>query len=92
MLYCPERNTYIDPKMEFNSSVDHFDRLLDSLLLLVFNKFGDIKALGRCRAVSKRFSTIVPQVQNVVVKVTVLYPVKKPTLTTVVKIGGYGTM
>ena len=69
MLYCPERNTYIDPKMEFNSSVDHFDRLPDSLLLLVFNKFGDIKALGRCRAVSKRFSTIVPQVQNVVVKV-----------------------
>lgn len=60
---------YIDPNMGFNSSEDHFDRLPDSLLLLIFNKFADIKALGRCRAVSKRFSSIVPQVRNVVVKV-----------------------
>lgn len=55
--------------MGFNSSVDHFDTLPDSLVLFIFNKFGDIKALGRCRAVSKRFSSIVPQVQTVVVKV-----------------------
>ncbi|XP_058098150.1 F-box protein At5g46170 [Magnolia sinica] len=48
---------------------DHFDRLPDSLLLLVFNKIGDVKALGRCCVVSRRFHCLVPQVDNVVVKV-----------------------
>ncbi|KAM2148854.1 hypothetical protein ACFX1Q_005413 [Malus domestica] len=48
---------------------DHFDRLPDSLLLLVFNKIGDVKALGRCCVVSRRFHSLVPQVDNVVVRV-----------------------
>nr|GMD06706.1 F-box protein At5g46170-like [Ipomoea batatas] len=49
--------------------VDHFDRLPDSLILLVFNMIGDVKALGRCCVVSKRFHSLVPQVDNVVVRV-----------------------
>lgn len=49
--------------------IDHLDRIPDSLLLLIFNKIADIKALGRCCAVSKRFNFLVPQVENVVVKV-----------------------
>eukprot|EP00252_Welwitschia_mirabilis_P019325 TRINITY_DN443_c1_g1_i1.p1 TRINITY_DN443_c1_g1~~TRINITY_DN443_c1_g1_i1.p1 ORF type:complete len:306 (+),score=28.43 TRINITY_DN443_c1_g1_i1:844-1761(+) len=49
--------------------VDHFDRLPNSLVLLIFNKVGDIKALGRCAAVSKRFNALVPQVSDVIVKV-----------------------
>lgn len=59
------------PFMEDNdgAGVDHFDRLPDSLLLLVFNKIGDVKALGRCCVVSRRFHTLVPQVENVVVRV-----------------------
>ncbi|CAB4276477.1 unnamed protein product [Prunus armeniaca] len=48
---------------------DLFDRLPDSLLLLVFNKIGDVKALGRCCVVSRRFHSLVPQVENVVVRV-----------------------
>ncbi|XP_057854983.1 F-box protein At5g46170 [Cryptomeria japonica] len=55
--------------MGYNASVDHFESLPDSVLLVIFNKFGDIKALGRCCAVSKRFCSIALQVQNVVVKV-----------------------
>ncbi|KAK7245648.1 hypothetical protein RIF29_40496 [Crotalaria pallida] len=51
------------------SESDHFDRLPDSLLLLVFNKIGDVKALGRCCVVSRRFHSLVPQVDNVVVRV-----------------------
>ncbi|KAK7331391.1 hypothetical protein VNO77_25615 [Canavalia gladiata] len=51
------------------SEIDHFDRLPDSLLLLVFNKIGDVKALGRCCVVSRRFHSLVPQVENVVVRV-----------------------
>ena len=35
--------------------IDHSDCLPDSLLLLVFNKIGDVKALGRCCVVSRRF-------------------------------------
>ncbi|KAI3680918.1 hypothetical protein L6452_35697 [Arctium lappa] len=54
---------------EEDGGVDRFDYLPDSLLLLVFNKIGDVKALGRCSAVSKRFQTLVPQVENVVVRV-----------------------
>ncbi|KAE8655339.1 F-box protein [Hibiscus syriacus] len=49
--------------------IDHFDRLPDSLLLLVFNMIGDVKALGRCCLVSRRFHALVPQVENVVVRV-----------------------
>ncbi|KAE8713078.1 F-box protein [Hibiscus syriacus] len=49
--------------------VDHFDRLPDSLLLLIFNNIGDVKALGRCCVVSRRFHSLVPQVENVVVRV-----------------------
>ncbi|XP_031490899.1 F-box protein At5g46170-like [Nymphaea colorata] len=51
------------------SMVDHFDRLPESLLLLVLNRLGDVKALGRCSAVSKRFSSLVPLVESVVVRV-----------------------
>ncbi|KAJ6766864.1 F-BOX FAMILY PROTEIN-RELATED [Salix purpurea] len=52
-----------------SSQIDHFDRLPDSLLLFVFNKIGDVKALGRCCVVSRRFHSLVPQVDNVVVRV-----------------------
>ncbi|KAL6206877.1 hypothetical protein ACLB2K_024123 [Fragaria x ananassa] len=48
---------------------DHFDRLPDSLLLLVFNKIADVKALGRCCVVSRRFHSLVPQVDTVLVRV-----------------------
>ncbi|KAG6419345.1 hypothetical protein SASPL_121565 [Salvia splendens] len=49
--------------------VDDFDRLPDSLILLIFNIIGDVKALGRCCVVSRRFHSLVPQVDNVVVRV-----------------------
>ncbi|KAI3939426.1 hypothetical protein MKW98_022294 [Papaver atlanticum] len=49
--------------------IDHFDRLPDSLLLIVFNQIGDVKALGRCCVVSRRFHELVPQIDNVVVRV-----------------------
>lgn len=51
------------------AAVDHFDRLPDSLLLLVFNKIADVKALGRCCVVSRRFHYLVPQVDTVLVRV-----------------------
>ncbi|XP_073061269.1 F-box protein At4g18380-like [Primulina eburnea] len=49
--------------------IDQFDRLPDSILLLIFNKIGDVKALGRCCAVLKRFHSIVPQVDSIIVRV-----------------------
>lgn len=49
--------------------VDHFDRIPDSVLLLVFNNIGDVKALGRCCLVSKRFNSLVPLVDSVIVRV-----------------------
>ncbi|XP_057470824.1 F-box protein At5g46170 [Actinidia eriantha] len=52
-----------------SSSIDHFDLLPDSLILLIFNRIGDVKALGRCGVVSRRFHELVPQVENVVVRV-----------------------
>ncbi|KAF8413553.1 hypothetical protein HHK36_001544 [Tetracentron sinense] len=51
------------------AEIDHLDLLPDSLLLLVFNKIGDVKALGRCSVVSRRFNDLIPQVHNVLVRV-----------------------
>lgn len=59
----------IYPEPSYFPQIDHFDRIPDSLLLLVFNKIGDVKALGRCCVVSRRFHSLVPQVENVVVRV-----------------------
>ncbi|GFP81170.1 F-box protein at5g46170 [Phtheirospermum japonicum] len=53
----------------FPEPIDHFDHLPDSVLLLIFNQIGDVKALGRCCVVSRRFYSLVPQVDNVVVRV-----------------------
>eukprot|EP00249_Psilotum_nudum_P017073 c26141_g2_i1 orf=1036-2181(-) len=50
-------------------TVDQFDSVPDSILLLILNRLSDIKALGRCCAVSKRLNALVPQVENVVVRV-----------------------
>ncbi|KAI3758418.1 hypothetical protein L6452_05979 [Arctium lappa] len=62
---------YRESSYSFSSSedkaVNHFDLLSESLLLLIFNKIGDVKALGCCCVVSKRFHTLVPQVENVMV-------------------------
>ncbi|XP_071707114.1 F-box protein At5g46170-like [Rutidosis leptorrhynchoides] len=50
-------------------SFDRFDIIPDSILLLIFNNIGDVKTLGRCSVVSKRFQNLIPQVENVVVRV-----------------------
>ncbi|KAK9697036.1 hypothetical protein RND81_08G010800 [Saponaria officinalis] len=59
----------LTPHTAVADATDHFDRIPDSLLLLIFNKIGDVKALGRCGVVSRRFHHLVPQVENVVVRV-----------------------
>ncbi|CAI9788004.1 unnamed protein product [Fraxinus pennsylvanica] len=53
----------------YPDTIDHFDTLPDSLVLLIFNRIGDVKALGRCCVVSRRFHSLVPQVDNVIVRV-----------------------
>ncbi|KAI8001651.1 F-box protein [Camellia lanceoleosa] len=68
----PDLTTKVYPEPYTSSSSDeiyHFDLLPDSILLLIFNKIGDVKALGRCCVISRRFYTLVPQVKNVVVHV-----------------------
>ncbi|CAG7894757.1 unnamed protein product [Brassica rapa] len=59
----------IHPQPQPLEQTDHFDRLPDSILLLVLNRIADVKSLGRCCAVSRRFHSLVPQVENVVVRV-----------------------
>ncbi|WVZ68452.1 hypothetical protein U9M48_017389 [Paspalum notatum var. saurae] len=56
---------HADPVLEF----DQFDCLPDSLVLLILNKLEDVRSLGRCSAVSKRFSGLVPHVHDVCVKI-----------------------
>lgn len=48
---------------------DQFDRIPDPLLLLIFNKLADVRALGRCAAVCRRFNALVPLVHDVYVKI-----------------------
>ncbi|XP_020583096.1 F-box protein At4g18380-like [Phalaenopsis equestris] len=48
---------------------DQFDRIPDPLILQILNYVADIRALGRCAAVSKRFNSLVPLVHDVYVKI-----------------------
>lgn len=48
---------------------DQFDRIPDSLVLLILNKIADVQSLGRCSAVSKQFNSLVPLVHDVYVKI-----------------------
>ncbi|XVF39497.1 hypothetical protein PTKIN_Ptkin01aG0039300 [Pterospermum kingtungense] len=49
--------------------MDGFDRLPDSLVLLIFNSVSDVKTLIRCRSVSKRFNSLVPQTESLLLKI-----------------------
>ncbi|KAF2552990.1 hypothetical protein F2Q68_00035860 [Brassica cretica] len=59
----------IHPEPQQTLGIDHFDHLPDSILLLVFNKISDVKSLGRCCVVSRRFHSLVTQVENVLIRV-----------------------
>ncbi|KAI0498216.1 hypothetical protein KFK09_021457 [Dendrobium nobile] len=48
---------------------DQFDRIPDPLILQILNNVADIRALGRCAVVSKRFNSLVPLVHDVYVKI-----------------------
>ncbi|KAG8063581.1 hypothetical protein GUJ93_ZPchr0003g17550 [Zizania palustris] len=48
---------------------DHFDRVPDSLVLLIFNRLADARSLGRCSAVSRRFSALVPLVDDACLRI-----------------------
>ena len=50
--------------LKAQSHIDNFDPLPDSILLLIFNRIGDVKALGQCCVVSHRFHSLVPQVDT----------------------------
>ncbi|XP_009369664.2 F-box protein AUF2 [Pyrus x bretschneideri] len=49
--------------------MDGFDRLPDSLILQIFDSVSDIKTLIRCRAVSKRFNSLVPHTDSLILTV-----------------------
>lgn len=51
------------------SGMDHFDLLPDSLLLLLFNRISDVKSLARCSLVSRRFRSLVPLVDSLLLRV-----------------------
>ncbi|XP_044477723.1 F-box protein At4g18380-like [Mangifera indica] len=57
---------------------DHFDRLPDALLLLIFNKLLDVKPLSRCLLVCKRFSILIPQTNALFVAIPPRIPPSKP--------------
>ncbi|CAI0468369.1 unnamed protein product [Linum tenue] len=48
---------------------DLFDRLPDSLIFIIFNSVSDVKTLIRCRSVSKRFNSLVPETESLSLRV-----------------------
>lgn len=52
--------------------MDGFDPIPDSLVVLIFNFVSDVKTLIRCRAVSKRFNSLVSQAESLLLKVDCL--------------------
>lgn len=51
---------------------DYFDGISDELIALIFSKVLDAKSLCRCYAVSKRFASLIPLVDAVVLTVPLL--------------------
>ncbi|KAL3504718.1 hypothetical protein ACH5RR_034559 [Cinchona calisaya] len=49
--------------------LDGFDSVPDPIVLHIFSKISDIKTLIRCRSVSKRFNSLVPQVDSLLLRV-----------------------
>ncbi|KAF6147751.1 hypothetical protein GIB67_006724 [Kingdonia uniflora] len=60
-----DANLYPDP----DPDPDQFDQIPDSLLLIILNNLSDIRSLGRCSVVSKRFNSLVPLVEDVYIKI-----------------------
>ncbi|KAI3985057.1 hypothetical protein MKX01_038664 [Papaver californicum] len=48
---------------------DEFDKIPDAIILLILNQISDVKTLTHCKTVSKRFNSLVPQVETLLVKV-----------------------
>lgn len=48
---------------------DRFDCIPDPIVLHIFSKISDIKTLIRCRSVSRRFNSLVPQVDSLLLRV-----------------------
>ncbi|KMZ70997.1 F-box protein family-like [Zostera marina] len=48
---------------------DQFNRIPDSLVLLILNRLADVRDLCRCASVSKRFNLLVPLVDDVFVRI-----------------------
>ncbi|CAD6229676.1 unnamed protein product [Miscanthus lutarioriparius] len=61
-----------------SEAADQFERLHDAVLLDVLNRIGDVKALGRCALVSRRFHALVPLVDSVFVRVDCVIPDDPP--------------
>ncbi|KAM3739565.1 hypothetical protein ACB098_08G032500 [Castanea mollissima] len=57
---------FVMSDLTFSEPQSHFDHLPDSILLSIFNRIGDVKALGRCCVVSCRFHSLVPRVDCVI--------------------------
>ncbi|KAK3230856.1 hypothetical protein Dsin_002737 [Dipteronia sinensis] len=55
--------------MMIETTMDGFDQLPDSLILLIFNAISDVKTLIQCRSVSKRFNFLVPETESLSLKV-----------------------
>ncbi|KAK6246081.1 hypothetical protein SCA6_009171 [Theobroma cacao] len=49
--------------------MDGLDQLPDSLILLIFNSVSDVKTLIRCRSVSNRYNSLVPQTESLLLKI-----------------------
>ncbi|XP_040990978.1 F-box protein At4g18380-like [Juglans microcarpa x Juglans regia] len=57
---------------------DHFDRLPDAIPLLICNKLLDAKTLIRCLSVSKRFASLISQIDTVFLPLPRVVPDPKP--------------
>lgn len=49
--------------------MDLFDQIPDPLILQIFDSIPDVKTLARCRTVCRRFDSLVPQCQSLVLRV-----------------------
>ncbi|KAL5565847.1 hypothetical protein UlMin_029011 [Ulmus minor] len=65
--------------LPIQQEIDYFDLLPDPILFLILNKIIDAKSIVRCLLVSKRFASLILQIDAVYLPLPRQIPIKKPT-------------
>ncbi|KAM6552272.1 hypothetical protein CsatB_002080 [Cannabis sativa] len=79
MKFSRENHMGKEKTIQEEEEKDYIDQLPDEILLTIFNKILDAKSLIQCRTISKRFNSLIPQIDSIYLNLSHRkIPQKKP--------------